>query len=137
MGRTVSNIPGYALDDDEFDPQLDDFIAKDRDYLHFDLPLSEQERTDFSATQEDICRRPSWPLIGYVTKERRVRRQDDGSLIFTVKERPIKFASHRDAAILEFYARDLMDSYERYLSTTAFSASVLAYRSGIGNNIDH
>lgn len=30
-----------------------------------------------------------------------------------------------------------MESYERHISTTAFSVSVLAYRSGIGNNIDH
>lgn len=90
MGRTESSVPGFALDDDEFVPQLDDFIAKNREYLHFDLPLGESELQNFTASKADICCSPHWPLVGYVTKERRVRRQSDGSLKFQIKERPIK-----------------------------------------------
>ena len=66
-----------------------------------------------------------------------MRRDENGSLVFSVKRRPIKFASHRDAAVLEYYARDLLEAYERFLAKTAFAQSVLAYRSGIGNNIGH
>ena len=101
------------------------------------VPLAPNAALNFAATEADICASPHWPLIGYITKERRIKKQADGTLKFQVKERPIEFASHRDAAVLEYYSRDLIESYERYISTTAFSASVLAYRSNIGNNIDH
>lgn len=137
MGRTVSNGPGYALDDDEFDPQIDDFVAKDRNYLHFDLPLNEEERSAFKADAKSVCASPHWPLLGYVTTERRIRKNSDGNVEMTKKERPIKFASHRDAATLEYYGRDLGEAYEKLLATTGFATSILAYRSGIGNNVDH
>lgn len=136
MGRTVSNAPGYALDD-EFDPRIDDFESKDRRYLHFDLPLSESERANFEVSADDICRNSFWPLIGYVNEERRARKSDAGDLIFLKKDRPIKFGSHRDAAILEYYSKSLSIDYELFLSEHTCQDSVLAYRSGIGNNIDH
>lgn len=136
MGRTVSSAPGYALDDD-FDPSIDDFESKDRRYVHFDLPLSETERTNFAPSRADYLQNSFWPLIGYTSEERRARKDGAGKLTFEKKERPIKFGSHRDAALLEFYSKSLSRDYEQKLGGCTFATSILAYRSGIGNNIDH
>lgn len=136
MGRTVSNGPGYAPDD-EFDPRIDDFVLNKRDYLHFDLRLSEDERKSFSPSASDILQNAFWPLIGYTIEERRARKDDDGNLVFVPKERPIKFGSHKDAAILQYYAKSLSKDYEKLLGGKNFAPSILAYRGGIGNNIDH
>lgn len=136
MGRTVSNAPGYAPDE-QFDPRLDDFVSKDRKYLHFDLPLTEEERTNFRLTSREMLSNSFWPLIGYTAEERRVRKDEQGKIVFKLKERPIKFGSHRDAALYEYYGNSLARDYENFLGGAGFSASILAYRNGIGNNIDH
>lgn len=136
MGGTVSYTLGYAPDD-EFDPRIDDFISKDRNYTHFDLPLKELERNNFKVSADEICQNSFWPLIGYVVSERRAKKDENDKLIFTTKDRPIKFGSHRDAAIFEYCAKSLSKDYEAFLQSTAINDSVLAYRSGVGNNINH
>lgn len=136
MGRTVSNASGYAPEDEQFDPRTDDFVSKERNYTHFDLPLTEVERTGISFSDDDILSHSFWPLLGYIDVERRAKKQPSGQLIFEDKERPIKFGSHRDAALLEYYASTLSIKYERFLLTKKFSGSVLAYRKGTGNNVD-
>lgn len=136
MGRTVSNVPGYAPDD-EFDPRIDDFVASDRSYLHFDLPLSDSARESLRPTNRDYLSHAFWPLIGYTAEERRVRKDSAGALSFELKERPIKFGSHADAALLQCYTQSLSRDYEAILGGDLLANSVLAYRKGIGNNIDH
>lgn len=136
MGRTVSNALGYAPDD-EFDPRIDDFVSKERKYVHFDLALSQAERDTFEPSVGDILQNSYWPLIGYVSQERRAKKDSAGNLVFSEKDRPIKFGSHRDAAIFEHYAKSLSIDYEDALGGRNLARSVLAYRSGIGNNINH
>lgn len=136
MGRTVSFAPGYAPED-EFDPLTDDFVAKERKYRHFDLPLSQEQREQLRATGQSINSHAFWPLLAFSKIERRVKRDKAAGLVFSEKVREIKFGSHLDSAILEHYATGLAADYERYLSYSAIDSSVLAYRSGLGNNIDH
>lgn len=136
MGRTVSEAPGYAPDED-FDPRIDDFVSKDRNYVHFDLPLSHEQRANFRLTRAEILGHSFWPLIGYTAEERRVKKDEHGNIEFKLKERPIKFGSHRDAALYELYGKSLSHDYELSLGGHGFAASVLAYRHGVGNNIDH
>lgn len=136
MGRTVSNASGYAPEDDQFDPRTDDFVSKERKYTHFDLPLTEAERTGITFSDSDIIAHSFWPLLGFVEVERRAKRDASGQLVFEDKERAIKFGSHKDAALLEFYAKDLSIKYEKFLQSKNYSQSILAYRKGVGNNID-
>ncbi|RYG88377.1 MAG: hypothetical protein EON58_20025, partial [Alphaproteobacteria bacterium] len=114
MGRTVSDALGCAPED-EFDPSLDDFKAKERSYTHFDLQLSLEDRDGFCVSRDEVARHSFWPLLGFVAEERRVKKDGSGKLIFEAKEREIKFGSHKDAAILEWYSRHLSAAYERYL----------------------
>ncbi|QUL38429.1 antiviral reverse transcriptase Drt2 [Erythrobacter sp. JK5] len=137
MGRTVSSASGYAPEDDEFDPRIDDFVSKERNYTHFDLPLSEARRDGISFTANDICAHSFWPLLAYDSIERRAKKDENGDTIFVEKARPIKFAAHLDAALLEWYTKALSENYEAWLRDQAFSSSILAYRSGVGDNISH
>jgi RNA-directed DNA polymerase len=137
LGRTVSYASGYAPADDEFDPLTDDFVSRERKYVHFDLGLSERQRTEVRATPSAIMASDFWPLLAFSKTERRVKRDKSGTLEFSDKVREIKFGSHYDSAILEHYASGLARSYERFLKDKSFAFSVLAYRRGMGSNIQH
>ncbi len=149
-----SSMPGfYQPSQNEFDHRTDDFVplefAKERKYNHFDLRLREVDRelaVDFSI--ENKAHR-FWPLLGYTDVTRRfVRKKNadgqwikdsDGNFVRCekLKKRPIRFASHSDAAYLQAYASYITGYYERALAKDGTSQSVLAYRSGGGTNIHH
>ena len=135
-------MPGFYLpSENEFDPSTDDFVlpvvSKERKYKHFDLRLRESERDkviDFS--REDEPHR-FLPLLGFTDEARRYVRKASGAREIKVKERPIRFAGHADAAYLQAYAEHLNGFYERALTQDGTSGSVLAYRRGGGTNIHH
>ena len=135
-------MPGFYLpSENEFDPSTDDFVlpvvSKERKYKHFDLPLREIERDqviDFA--REDEPHR-FLPLLGFTDEARRYVRKASGAREIKVKERPIRFAGHADAAYLQAYAAHLNGFYERALVEDGTSGSVLAYRRGGGTNIHH
>lgn len=136
MGRTVSFAPGYAPEDEDFDPSSDEFISQERSYRHFDRPLSEADRRGIRLTEDVILRNSFWPLLGFKKIERRVKRdRKTGSVSFKEKVREIRFCSHQDAALLERYASWLSEKYEASLVSQGLSPVVLAYRKGVGNNI--
>lgn len=147
-------MPGFYLPtENEFDPSTDDFVltavSKERRYKHFDLPLPESEREltiDFTKVGQP---HRFLPMLGFTDIARRFIRQKDGNgdwlrdaqgkFIRKVKEkpRPIRFASHADAAYLQAYAAYLNSFYEKALADDGTSSSVLAYRRGGGTNIHH
>lgn len=133
-------MPGFYLPfENEFDPSTDDFvlpaISKERKYKHFDLPLVDREQAyDFS--REDEPHR-FLPLLGFTDLTRRYVRNASGCREIKVKERPIRFAGHQDAAYLQAYAVHLNGFYEQALAKDGTSGSVLAYRRGGGTNIHH
>ena len=145
-------MPGFYLpSEDEFDPSTDDFVltvlSKERRYKHFDLPLVNREQV-FDFSKEDAPHR-FLPLLGFNDLKRRFVRlkgengewlRNPGGAFIRVEKpklRPIRFASHRDAACPQAYAEHLTPSYERALALDGTSASVLAYRQGGGTNIHH
>lgn len=133
-------MPGFYLpSEDEFDPSTDDFvlpaISKERKYKHFDLPLVDRELA-FDFSREDEPHR-FLPLLGFTDVARRYVRKASGDREVKVKERPIRFAGHEDAAYLQAYAGHLNGFYERALAQDGTSGSVLAYRRGGGTNIHH
>jgi RNA-directed DNA polymerase len=136
MGRTASNAPGYVPDsDDLFDPLIDDFVAKQRNYTHFDYALSKDNRKTFEITDEQIVTHSFWPLLGFAKKERRAKKDKQGSLVISHKTREIKFGSHTDAAVLQWHTACLSQHYEKAICLHGINDCVLAYRSGMGDNI--
>lgn len=135
-------MPGFYLpSDQEFDPNTDDFIlpwlAKERRYQHFDLPLSDDAREQQFDFTSEITRHRFLPLLGYTDVTRKLTCDAQGNRHEKIKTRPIRFAGHADAAYLQAYADHLGPLYEAALVKDGTSACVLAYRSGGGTNIHH
>jgi RNA-directed DNA polymerase len=136
-------MPGSDLEEDApFDPETDDFLhlafLKERQYRHFDNPLSGNEREQgFDLEKHDISHR-FHPLLGFTDTKRRVIRDiSTGALVTKNKPRLIRYASHADAAYLEVYGAQLSRIYEKSLIETGISDCVLAYRPLGGTNVHH
>ncbi len=135
-------MPGFYLPtDEEFDPQTDDFIlhclAKERRYQHFDLPLSDEARSQQIDFSSEVAPHRFLPLLGYTDITRKFVRDANGNRRAKIKKRPIRFAAHENAAYLQAYADHLGPIYEAALLEDGTSESVLAYRPGAGTNIHH
>lgn len=107
---------------------------KPRGYRHFDLPVDDK----FAARAMDpafVSRHPFSPLLHYTKSEKRYKKDaKSGVRTITTKDRPIKYASHRDACILAFYAHRLNLALEKLYLESGLSENVIAYRSlGKGN----
>jgi hypothetical protein len=69
------------------------------------------------------------PLIHYTKTETRYKKSvTTGERSIVTKQRPIKYASHRDACILAYYAHKLNNALDAYYSAKGISESVVAYR---------
>jgi RNA-directed DNA polymerase len=135
-------MPGFYLpSENEYDCDTDDFLlpclAKERKYRHFDFPLKDNARKlDIDFSNEATPHR-FFPLLGFTEVVRKFVRNKSGDRNRKVKERPIRYASHRDAAYLQNYAVYLNSFYERALLSDGIADSVLAYRRGGHTNIHH
>lgn len=95
-----------------------------RGYKHFDVPVGE-------AFADRVCNpafveNHSWsPLIHYV---KRVKRYKPKTGKTEYKDRPIMFASHRDACILAKYSSDIGDRLDAHYKRTGLHQHVIAYR---------
>ena len=107
---------------------------KKRTYRHLDLPVNE----GFAAkvTTEGIVVNHSFvPLLHYDIIETRYKKDvTTGVRTITSKARPIKYASHRDACILSYYAHMLNERLDTHYAASGLHENVLAYRAlGRGN----
>ena len=107
---------------------------KRRGYRHFDLPVDDK----FTAHAMDptfVSRHSFSPLLHFTKSESKYKKDPvTGRRAITTKDRPIKYASHRDACILSYYAHQLNQLLEERYVADDISDSVIAYRSlGRGN----
>ncbi len=113
------------------------FRFKSRGYLHFDLPLSAAAAEVLACSPESVARHSFYPFLGYTATTEKIQKEDDGTITKTKKEREIKVAAHRDAAIYARYGDLLTQPYEAELKTRGIGKAVTAFRSnGGGTNID-
>ena len=107
---------------------------KPRGYRHFDLPVDEKFATR-AMDAAFVSKHSFSPLLHYTKSEKRYKKDSKTGLrTITSQDRPIKYASHRDACILSFYAHQLNQALEARYASTALSDNVTAYRSlGRGN----
>ena len=104
---------------------------KRRGYRHFDRPVAENfvERVQ----KPDFVQRHSFsPLIHFIKKTKRYK-SDKQETVW--KERPIMYASHRDACILSYYSAQLDAALEAAYQGDQLEENVIAYRKlGKGND---
>jgi hypothetical protein len=82
-----------------------------------------------------VATHPFLPLLGYTKVERRMDFSGDFPAL-APKKRQIRYAGHTDSAIYSLYAADLSKLYDAELQRRGLGGVVLAYRSGIGNNVN-
>lgn len=115
-----------------------------RTYNHFDYPLTFQAAKKLACEPSAVASHQFLPLIGYTDKKRRFRTDNSDRTIprklrpklASVKRRQIRYASHRDAAIFQYYAFLLEGPYDAFLKGANLDASVIGYRRGKGSNVD-
>ena len=95
-----------------------------RGYKHFDAPVGElfAQRLENGASIDEH----SWsPLIYYVKRMKRYK-PFEGRTVY--KERPIMYASHRDACILSKFASDLTRKLNKFYDREGLTTNVIGYR---------
>ena len=117
------------------------YLHKSRSYLHFDQPLSRQAAESLVTNPTRVATHSFYPFISYSIETKKIFKER-GSLgerevvKKPPKARPIKIASHADAAIFSYYAQSLAPRCEALLTADGTSGCVAAFRSGRGTNID-
>lgn len=107
---------------------------KPRRYRHFDLPINEAFAQK-AMNPAVVSRHGFSPLIHYTKTETRYKKcAKSGVRTITQKERPIKYAAHRDAGILSYYAYQINQALDTRYEAIGISDNVIAYRAlGQGN----
>lgn len=95
-----------------------------RGYKHFDTQVG-----DAYAIRLDGCSdfgAHSWsPLIHYIKRIKRYKPKESRTVY---KERPIMYASHRDACILAKYAFNLTQLLDKFYEREGLISNVIGYR---------
>lgn len=93
-------------------------------YKHLDMPIGEAfaEKT---ASAHFVAAHSWLPLIKYTKRVKRYKPMEGKT---PYKNRPIMYASHRDACILKRYARAVSALLEREYARTGLHKTVIAYR---------
>ncbi len=105
-----------------------------RRYRHFDLPVNEAFAQK-AMNPAVVSRHAFSPLIHYTKTETRYKKcSKTGVRTITQKERPIKYAGHRDACVLSYYAHQINQALDTLYKVMGVSDNVIAYRAlGRGN----
>lgn len=105
---------------------------KSRGYKHLDAAVGDTFAKKVSDPQ--FVLKHSWsPLIHYFKRSKRYKPKLH---ITEYKDRPIMYASHRDACIFSKYAHELNAKLEAYYLATGLASHVVAYRSLGKSNYD-
>jgi RNA-directed DNA polymerase len=101
---------------------------KPRHYRHFDLPINDAFARKVMRPAM-VSRHIFSPLIHCNKYEKRYKKcPKTGEREISVKSRPIKYASHRDACILSYYAHQINQAIDLHYNSTGIGDSVIAYR---------
>ena len=95
-------------------------------YPHFDAPMSEQRFEQLVNSPEQIAKHPFYPFIVFDQARPSIKTRISG--VGQKDPRPIRYASHRDAAIFTHYRKILSEFYEKALIEKDIDECVLAYR---------
>lgn len=104
---------------DEWDPSL-------KLYPHFDSPISKADILSLVADPLAVAANKFYPLLLYTQSWQPFRSAPGGKP--KKKERPIRYASRRDAYIFAYYRHLLIGPYEKLLEEAGLSEAVIAYR---------
>lgn len=106
---------------------------KPRRYKHFDRPVCEAFAR--KVTHPKFVERHAFtPLIHYLKQTKKYKKEKGKA---ETKNRPIMYASHRDACILSYYSFLLNENLNRYYRDKQLDEHIIAYRSPGKSNYDY
>ena len=94
-------------------------------YPHFDAFLPPERIRDIVTDPNRVATNAFFPFMRYVESWQPFRKREPKP---AKKERPIRYASRRDAYIFSYYRKLLADPYEKLLDSRGLANCVLAYR---------
>ncbi|MFR5756084.1 MAG: reverse transcriptase domain-containing protein [Lachnospiraceae bacterium] len=108
-------------------------IFKPRYYKHIDKVVSIQDVIDKVKDKEYIKKHSFFPFISYTLKFKKFCHEvsEETHHHWKFKERPIKYASHIDRCIYQWYSYNLNNKYNDYCSNNNLNESVIAYRTNL------
>jgi hypothetical protein len=100
-----------------------------KNYLHFDYPLSFNKASDLVKNPDNISTHSFRPFLTFeVTSIKYVEDVNSIKKIRKEKKRPICYASHVDGYIYSYYALQLSKRYEEKLQEKNLTKNVIAFR---------
>ena len=119
--RVRASPPNSATETQQMCPEW----FKMRRYRHLDLPVG-SEFIEKTKNPLYVASHSFLPLLNY-TKTDRKYKKDQHDVIN--KDRPISYASHKDACILSYYAHKLNKYLDKIYLDNNLDKNVIAYRS--------
>ncbi len=117
--------------------ETDSFSFKIKHYLHFGPNQSKKKLEEIAFNPKNVIKHSFLPLISEdqsSVKWSKIREVYENSDFHSfcdkeyVKIRPIKYASHIDSAIYQYYRFSLSKAYEGFIAENKISSNVIAYR---------
>ena len=108
-------------------------IFKPRYYKHIDKVVNIRDVIDKVKDKEYIKKHSFFPFISYTLKFKKFCSEVDENTHqhWKFKERPIKYASHIDRCIYQWYSYNLNNKYNNYCYKSNLHDSVIAYRTNL------
>lgn len=109
-----------------------------RNYLHFDMPVSERKAEKIVRNSKKVARHAFFPFISYTFQLTKLDVDDSsGKLYHKPKPRSVAYSSHVDSHIYAYYAQQLSELYEEQVKQAGLGDSVLAFRKLNGKSNIH
>lgn len=106
------------------------FTFKKKKYKHIDFISSLSEYIPKIKNPSYVCKHGFYPFIGNEIIFKKYCKQIDGNTLkhYSKKCRPIKYASHIDSLIYQWYSYKLNEKYNVYAVENGFNGCSVAYR---------
>lgn len=105
---------------------------RSRGYIHFDERPARQDLLRMISDAKLVAKWQFMPLIEATTRTKKIKSKKNGIFSVKIKERPICYASHKDAALYAFYSKFIERKYSDLLVKEGMSECVTAFRAGSG-----
>lgn len=108
-------------------------IFKPRYYQHIDKIIDIKDVIDKVKDKEYIKRHGFYPFISYKLEFKKFTKEINEKTHhhWKIKERPIKYASHIDRCIYQWYSYILNNKYNRYCDVNNLNQASIAYRTNL------
>lgn len=109
---------------------MEDKIFKPRYYQHIDKVVDIKDIEHKVKNKDYILKHAFYPFVSYTIKFKKYSEEinEETNHHWKIKKRPIKYASHIDRCIYQWYSYNLNNAYNEYCKKYNLNESAIAYR---------